>query len=477
MLVHTVLVTDQTSLGRKLRRLLDQPDVLLTVRDAHEDLWEVLAGEPCDFLVLDHDCLPEAATGVVTTIRKLPERPEIVVLNAQEDSKERAALLAAGCLAVVNRSLPDSVLGPMFQTLVARRRDALRSRLGVEQREPQSHRLSDFASASSAMHSLLDLARRVVPSDSSLLITGETGVGKEWLGRAIHSEGRRSAAPFIAINCAAVPDSLLESELFGHEKGAFTGAARTRRGYFELAHRGTLFLDEIADTSPHLQAKLLRVLQEKRIRRLGGEQAIEVDVRVMAATNRLLEQAMAKGEFRRDLFYRLGVVTLHVPPLRERQEDIPDLAASYLERYRLQLGRPVTSISQEAVAALVAYPWPGNVRELINVMERSVLLCRGEEITTADLPKVVADAGGEFGASAVRMPAVLDREDGWLDRNLADVRKEALAWIERRYLERQLAQFSGRIGETARAAGITPRSLYSRMKLLGLRKEDFRPSG
>ncbi len=324
------------------------------------------------------------------------------------------------------------------------------------------------------MRNLLDLARRVVPSDSSLLIVGETGVGKEWLARAIHAEGRRGAAPFVAVNCAALPDSLLESELFGHEKGAFTGAARTRRGCFELAHRGTLFLDEIADTSPHLQANLLRVLQEKRIRRLGGELAIEVDVRVMAATNRNLEQAMARDDFRRDLFYRLGVVTLSLPPLRERQEDIPALALAYLERFRLQFGRQISGIGPAAMAALVAYSWPGNVRELINVMERSVLLCQGEEITTSDLPEIIADRAGPS-APAATPPAILGDEDGWPDAKLIDVRREALAWIERRYLEHQLARCSGRIGETAARAGITPRALYNRMRVLGLHKEDFRP--
>ncbi len=473
MLVHTVLVTDQSPLRRRLRRLLDQPDILLTLR-AGDDLWEVLAGEPCDLLLLDQDCLPEPAVGVVSTIRKLPERPEIVVLKGAENPKERAALLAAGCLAVVGLDLADSALGPMLATLVARRREALHSRLGVEQRQPQEHHLSDFASASPTMRNLLDLARRVVPSDSSLLIVGETGVGKEWLARAIHAEGRRGAAPFIAVNCAALPDSLLESELFGHEKGAFTGAARTRRGCFELAHRGTLFLDEIADTSPHLQAKLLRVLQEKRIRRLGGELAIEVDVRVMAATNRNLEQAMARDDFRRDLFYRLGVVTLSLPPLRERQEDIPALALAYLERFRLQFGRQISGIGPAAMAALVAYSWPGNVRELINVMERSVLLCQGEEITTSDLPEIIADRAGPS-APAATPPAILGDEDGWPDAKLIDVRREALAWIERRYLERQLARCSGRIGETAARAGITPRALYNRMRVLGLHKEDFRP--
>jgi DNA-binding NtrC family response regulator len=412
---------------------------------------------------------------VVTTIRKLPERPEIVVLQRGDDPEQHAILTAAGCLAVVNRELTDAMLGPIFAALVTRRREALGTRLRTAGQEPLHHHLSDFAATSVAMQNLLDLARRVVPSDSSLLILGETGVGKEWLARAIHAEGRRAGAPFIAINTSAVPDSLLESELFGHERGAFTGAERARRGYFELAHRGTIFLDEIGDMSAHLQAKLLRALQEKTLRRLGSEQSFDIDVRVMAATNRNLEEAMGTGEFRRDLYYRLGVVSLTVPPLRDRREDIPDLAINYLERFRAQLGRPIAGIAADALEALTAYPWPGNVRELINVMERSVLLGRGTEITLADLPHAVSVAlAGSDRAPGERPLHALAAADGWLDRPLADVRAEAVDWVDRRYLTGLLERTGGRVGETAGHAGITSRSLYSRMKALDLRKEDFR---
>jgi DNA-binding NtrC family response regulator len=475
VLVHTLVVTHQPALARRLGRLLAQPDVLFSHERQPANLWQTLKAEPCDLLVLDRDSLAEGIIGIVTTIRKLPERPEIVVLQGGDDPQQQAALTAAGCLAVVNRDLPDAMLGPIFAALVTRRREALGTGLSAAGQEPRHHHLGDFAATSVAMQNLLDLARRVVHSDSSLLILGETGVGKEWLGRAIHSEGRRTGAPFIAVNTSAVPDSLLESELFGHERGSFTGAERTRRGYFELAHRGTIFLDEIGDMTPHLQAKLLRVLQEKTLRRLGSEQSFEVDVRIMAATNRNLEQAMTDGSFRRDLYYRLGVVTLTVPPLRERRDDIADLAINYLERFRAQLGRPIVGIAADAMEALTAYAWPGNVRELINVMERTVLLCRGTEITLADLPRSLADAlAGGAGALGGRLPGFLEPGDAWLERPLADVRAGALAWVERRYLEAQLERTAGRVGETAQRAGITARSLYSRMRALGLRKEDYR---
>jgi DNA-binding NtrC family response regulator len=327
------------------------------------------------------------------------------------------------------------------------------------------------------MCELLRTARRVASSDTSLLILGETGVGKEWLARAIHSEGPRSASPFVAVNCAAVPENLLESELFGHEKGAFTGAVRSRRGYFELAHRGTIFLDEIADMPPHLQVKLLRVLQDRAIQRLGGEKPIVVDVRVMAATNQDLDEAIAEKSFRSDLYYRLGVVTLTVPSLRDRPEDIVLLVREYLEQFSQQLGRTVRGIEQRAMRALVGYSWPGNVRELANAMERAVLLCRGSRIGLADLPVAVAQvtsaaSRSPTGRSEDALSGVLDGD--WTERPLRDVRKAAVDAVENAYLGEVLRQTRGRIGDTAERAGIDPRSLYDNMKRLGLHKEDFK---
>ncbi len=478
MLVRILLRLDPAPLARRLARLIAQPNVLVHAAPKRQGLWEGLAQESCDLVVLSRAALPGTPREVVGALRQLPDHPELIVLEERDDPGDRAELLAAGCYEVLSPALPDDVLARTLRNLVARRREAVVTRLRAEQPEEGFH-LSDFAVASPRMQELLRLARRVAASDSSLLVLGETGVGKEWLARAIHGEGRRAAAPFLAVNLAAVPESLLESELFGHEKGAFTGAVRSRRGYFELAHRGTLFLDEIGDLSPHLQGKLLRVLQERKIQRVGGEEVIEVDVRVMAATNRDLEEAMRSREFRSDLYYRLGVVTLTVPPLRERRDDIPSLVASYLERFRRQLGRPAHAIAEEALAALVEYPWPGNVRELINVMERAVLLCDGETIALADLPEAIArHAGGGAVASAPGEAADgLDLPAEWLSRPLAAVRRELLATVERRYLAAQLAATGGRIGETARRAGLDPRSLYGKMRDLGLAKEEFRRAG
>jgi DNA-binding NtrC family response regulator len=478
VLIRILLVIDHPPLYRRVSRLIAQPNVLVYAANHAEGLWEGLARDSYDLVVVERSAVTEPASDFISTLRKLPDRPELIVLQARDDPEDRAALLAAGCYAVIASNLIDAVFAQTLRTLVSRRRETLVNRLRAEQPEEFYH-LSDFASASEPMQALLHLARRVAASDSSLLILGETGVGKEWLARAVHGEGPRAGAPFIAVNLAAIPDGLLESELFGHEKGAFTGAIRARRGYFELAHRGTIFLDEIADMSPHLQAKLLRVLQERKIQRVGAEQTIEVDVRLMAATNRDLEEAIEAKQFRSDLYYRLGVVTLTVPPLRERKEDIPALVQSYLERFRIQLGRSAETASAEALEALIAYPWPGNVRELINVMERTVLLSEGEEIRLADLPENIARFAGSSGngtAPRTSGRGSLALPEDWLDKPLRSARREVLEAFERAYLSGQLQATSGRIGETARRAGLDPRSLYEKMKELGLRKEDFRPT-
>jgi len=475
MLIHALLVVASASDRRRLRGLLQHESVLVAEVAEGSEMWKSLASDNYDLLLIDSEVLPQPAEHVLSTLRKLPDRPDVIVLQREEEAARRAALLRVGCLAVLNLNLLDDLLRGTLATLVARRREAALTRLSSEEQR-ELYRLSDFSSASQAMTELLALAEKVVNADSSLLIVGETGVGKEWLARAIHSEGPRAPSPFIAVNCAAVPDTLLESELFGHEKGAFTGSIRSRRGYFELAHRGTLFLDEIAEMAPPLQAKLLRVLQEKSIQRLGAERPVEVDVRIMASTNRNLEEEMAARRFRPDLYYRLGVITLHVPALRERREDIAPLVLGYLETFARQLGRSVTSMHEDALDALIAYAWPGNVRELINVVERAVLLCSGSEITLNELPEpiiaCVSTRVERFGPAPGGLSEVL--REGWLEQSLPELREHVLSSVESAYLTAVLRETHGGVGQAARRAGIDPRSLYNKLKHYGLRKEDFK---
>ena len=322
------------------------------------------------------------------------------------------------------------------------------------------------------MSRLLEEAERLAEGDSILVLQGETGSGKEWLARRIHAASPRAGGPFVAVNCAAIPESLFESEMFGHERGAFTGAERQRRGYFEQAAGGTLLLDEIGETPSHQQPKLLRAVERGEIRRVGGEAAVPVDVRLVAATHRDLEAEVEAGRFRQDLFYRLAVATLELPPLRQRRDEIEGLARKFLRRARTR-SRPAEDFTPEAVQALKSYSWPGNVRELAAVVERAVQLADGPILGTADLPLRVVVAGhapGRALASVLRWP-----EDRWLERTLPEVREELVAVLEKEYLTALLRRTGGDLAATARLAGISPRSLYSKLRELGLDKADFKP--
>ena len=449
--------------------------MLVSECESAEHLWKRVRDQPLDLIIAAEGLLPEPVASSITELRDLPDNPEVIVLSDLEDAEDRASLQAAGCYAVVSPGVADASLKEALGTLIERRQDAAISELRAEQESPGAA-LDDFSTQSPAMRQLLTLAKKVTRADTSLLILGETGVGKEWLARSIHSASPRSRSSFIAVNCAAVPENLLESELFGHEKGAFTGAVRARRGVFELAHRGTLFLDEIGDLPFHLQAKLLRAVQEKSIRRVGSEDDLRVDVRVVAATNQDLEGAMEEKRFRRDLFYRLSVMTLEVPPLRARREDIPPLVDTYFEGFRTELGRTdVEGLTPEATRALEAYSWPGNVRELINVLERAVLLCEGALISLDDLPEALtATRDGPRSAGSMPEQTIELDAGAWLDAPLETGRARLIEQFERIYLSSALERTEGNIGRTAKLAGIDPRTLYNKMKTYGMSKEDFK---
>jgi transcriptional regulator with GAF, ATPase, and Fis domain len=294
-------------------------------------------------------------------------------IDRKDTPWDEADVLAANCLAHLAAA---AWVGADTREQLARRADALEAQLGS----------GDFVGSSAASQRVLDFVARVAPSDATVLLGGESGSGKEMVANAIHRASRRAKGPFVAVNCAALTESLIESELFGHEKGAFTGATEKKPGRFEMADRGTLFLDEIGELPLGLQTKFLRVLEERRFERVGGAKAIEVDVRVVAATNRDLLEMVRRGTFREDLYYRLSVITIDVPPLRERLDDVPLLAEHFLARFRGHAARRIVGFSPEAMAAMQRYAWPGNVRELRNAVERAVVLGEREHIVPQDLP-------------------------------------------------------------------------------------------
>ncbi len=480
MLLRILIATDDRRRANQLRELLSDEDVLITTLGNQDNLWEALGTGACDLLLIDESLFEGNTLSAIQDVRALPDAPEAVIFSRQDDPHHRAELLAANAFAVLNPSVTKAELIKALQTLVERRAEQARQILLAEQGEAES-RLSDFSTSSPEMREFLSFVRRVVDSDSTLLVLGETGVGKEFLSRAIHTESPRSDAPFVAVNCSALSQNLLESELFGHVEGAFTGAQRSRRGYFELAHNGTLFIDEIGELSPQLQVKLLRAIQDRAIQPVGAEEDFEVNVRIIAATNRDLVTEMAEGRFRPDLYYRLSVVSLEIPPLRRRKEDIPSLVESHVEHFRISMNRHVESVADEAMDLLIRHPWPGNVRELINVVERAVLLCQGEHILPLDLPEELRtnlDGAPKSSSPDFQKPpeptGTEAEESDLMTRPYHDARRELIEAFERRYLQALLGRANGRIADAARIAGLNPRSVYEKMKKHSVRKEFYK---
>jgi DNA-binding NtrC family response regulator len=431
---------------------------------------------PVDLILANIKALPGPVAEVLPALRKLPDSPSVVLLTDDECAEARAAALSAGALAVLHLLLPDEALGPALGSLIARRREEGQRQRRLDSVERPSV-LTDFVTHSAVMEQLMKTARRVAEADTSLLLLGETGVGKERVAKAIHAQSRRASGPFIAVNCAAIPETLFESELFGHERGAFTGAFRARRGHFELAHHGTLFLDEVGDMPLATQVRLLRVLQEHCIQPVGSEESISIDVRIMAATNRDLKEEIAAKRFREDLYYRLSVVTLLVPTLRDRREDILALAEHYRAHFAERLSRHVVAISPEAQDLLIRHNWPGNVRELINVMENSVLLCQSDTIRPSDLPNLAQrEWKARVGEAAASQGLRLDTDD-WGRLSWRQVKSAVLRAAEREYLERLLRQHAGRVGVSAHQAGLSPRSLLRMMRQSGVDKAPYRQPG
>ena len=470
MLLRILLAVRPGQTQHSLRHAFEKEGAIVTTARSASELWQRLTHDDQDMVVLGDTILTDPPEPLIESIRRLPDRPEIVVIRPDETRRDEAKLLAAGVLAILSEGLKDTALADAVRALVARRRGEAITRQRAD-RPQERYGLKDFRSASPAMQRFMTVVDRVASSDSTVLIQGETGVGKERLARALHNDGPRARGPFIAVNCGAFPESLLESELFGHEEGAFTGATRSRRGYFELAHRGTLFLDEVGDIPTHLQAKLLRLLEERTLRRLGGERETRIDVRMMAATNRDLEADTGTQRFRLDLYYRLAVVTLTIPPLRDRAEDIPMLVHSYVDHFRTALRVPVHGLTPAAMNALCAYSWPGNVRELINVIERSMLLCATHELDLADLPVAVGNLERRLAQVGVANGSL---DQSLLERPLLEAKAIMTRGFEHEYLTALLRRTGGKVGAAASQAGVNVRSIHDMMKRLGLRKELFK---
>jgi two-component system response regulator HydG len=402
-----------------------------------------------------------AADAVHAAIHKADPQLPVVIIDARPQIDTARACLQAGAgdyldIARVETDLEDALV----RLLKASRRRAAEDVLRRAVERPYS--FEDFLGESAAMREVYSVIDRVAGSSVDVLVTGETGTGKELVARAIHRRSRRSAGPFVPVDCGAIPDALIESELFGHERGAFTGADARRIGLVEFADGGTLFLDEVGELPLPLQAKLLRVLQERRVRRVGARQENAVDVRVVAATSRSIDQMMERGEFRRDLFYRINVVRIDLPPLRARGDDIGLLAEAFANRAAQEMGRTVGGLSTDVYQVLRSYHWPGNVRELQNVVRRAIAMTRSPVAGLDDLPDEIVAAAGK--GAAVEAGA-----QGFFAQ-----RADHVARFEKQYLTELLARLAGDVSAAAREARLPRGTLYRLMKGHGIDGASFR---
>jgi DNA-binding NtrC family response regulator len=389
-------------------------------------------------------------------------RPETVVVMITAHGSESIAVEAmkSGAEDYVPKPFDNDEIRLVVQRALDRTRLERENRLLLEQVQRQ-YGFENLIGSGKTMQRVFETLQKVAETDLTVLVRGESGTGKDLVAKALHSRSPRKNRPFVAVNCAAISRELVESELFGHEKGAFTGADARRVGRFEAADGGTIFLDEIGDMAPETQAKVLRVLQERAFERVGGAKPIQVDVRVVAATHRHLEEEVAKERFREDLYYRLKVVEIELPPLRERSEDVPALVLRFLDEVTERLGREKKRISEAALAALARHAWPGNVRELLNVIEQAAVLSSGPTIEEADL---------NLGGNAERAPGVSSDLSAL---PFSDAKKRAVEGFERAYLLQALRRNGGNISRTAESIGIVRQSLQQKIRELGLRSEDW----
>ncbi len=441
---HILLAEDDEASRELLRDLLAQKGFqVTTARDGQEALD--LLSDRHDLILTDLRMPRLDGIGLLKALKERPRRPTVIVMSAYATIESAVEATKEGAFGYLVKPINRDALFHLVGQALEERRLRLENELLRQELEKRYH-FHDLIGKSPKMQELFDLLRRIAASESTVLLQGESGTGKELVARAIHSMSPRQAKPFVALNCGGLTETLLESELFGHVRGAFTGAVADKKGLFQMAHGGTLFLDEIGETPPSMQVKLLRALEAREIRPVGGTQPISVDVRIIAATNRDLEAAVQAGTFRADLFYRLNVIAITLPPLRERLEDLPLLVEHFLTKYNAKLKKRIREVSPEALALLLDYPWPGNIRELENCIERAVVLTRGEILLPEALPPQIRLQGKKVPVEA----------------------QGPLEELIRQAILKALIQTNGNRRQAARLLGIPERTLYRRLKAYGL---------
>ncbi|MDZ7261322.1 MAG: sigma-54 dependent transcriptional regulator [candidate division KSB1 bacterium] len=412
-----------------------------------------------DLVVTDYKMAGLDGLEVLKQVKALAPETEVMIITAYGTIELAVSAMKQGAADFITKPFSHDEFRIKVQKLLERIQERAELRrisdenLYLRSEWDIQFNYGEIVGDSAAMKEVYRTIEKVAATDSSVLIYGESGTGKELVARAIHKASNRKDKPFIRVNCGALAEGVLESELFGHERGAFTGALKRKRGRFELAHRGTIFLDEIGDIPPSTQLKLLRVLQEREFERVGGEETLQVDVRIIAATNKNLKEAISLGKFREDLYYRLHIIPIYMPPLRDHKEDIPILVSHFLKKIGAELKKPALELEEKALQRLLEYHWPGNVRELENILERAAVLCENNRITLADLPVLVKEKEHQNAL-------LLEEENLELNRVLEDV--------ERQLLEKALEKSKGVKTEAARLLGIKTSALYYKLEKYGL---------
>ncbi|MBP7127449.1 sigma-54-dependent Fis family transcriptional regulator [Myxococcota bacterium] len=438
-----LVVDDDRSALESIQEILLREDHQVSVAHSAEEALEMIRAEDYGVVLTDLRMPGMDGMDLLRTIKALRPETEVVIMTAFGTIERAVEAMREGAY--------DFVTKPLKRPLLVRSVGRALEKASLQAENQQLRAELDAISGertligtSPAMRKVLDTLNQVAPANTTVLILGESGTGKELAARAIHQRSRRNRGPFVALNCAAIPVTLLESELFGHERGAFTGAFARREGRFQMAHGGTLFLDEVGELDPMIQAKLLRVLQEGEFERLGGTQTLRVDVRVLASTNRNLLDMVREGRFREDLYYRLHVIQLTMPPLRERLEDVPLLAQHFLARYASRNQKDVRSISREAMDVLATHDWPGNVRELENTIEHAVVLCRGDTIRLEDLPDLAESERQDMQYMTIQLGTPLNE-------------------IEQQVIQQTLRLTRGNKRLAAQLLGIATRTIYRKL--------------
>ncbi|MDA2934157.1 sigma-54 dependent transcriptional regulator [Acidobacteria bacterium AH-259-D05] len=449
-----LVVDDDKEILISCRKILEAEGYSVVTAETGEDAIELLSRDPCALMLLDLNLPTRSGMETLKMTRSLAPDTYVIIFTAFAAVGSAVEAIKSGAFDYLAKPFTDDQLllairqaleHRSLSTENVRLKEQLTERFGFEK----------IIGSSPGMQRVFDLLSKVGDSDANILITGESGTGKELIARTIHATSSRSSGPFVPVDCVSLPDNLLESELYGHEKGAFTGAYKVKRGLLEMANTGTVFLDEIGDLPLVLQPKLLRTLQERELRRIGGDRAISIDIRLLAATNRNLQQEVSQGRFREELFYRLNVVNVHLPPLRERTEDIPLLAHYFLKALSEQYKKPVDSFSPDVIQRFLLHSWGGNVRELQNVIERAILVSNGTSIEIQDLPESLA-------VSSYPSPS------------LKTVRQEAAMTVEKPFLMDLLRRHDGNVSAAASEARVPRKAIYRMAKKFGINIASFR---